>query len=78
MSSGSKESRRSSRLPGTGDRRCNRQKDKLLKSSRAVRPDGCSGAHSAQDDEHPTAVLAHPFSSAESSAFIALIFHRDA
>jgi len=41
----------------------------LLKSSRAVRPDGCSDAHPAQDDEHPTAVLAHPFSSAESSAF---------
>ena len=41
----------------------------MLKSSRAVRPDGCSGAHSAQDDEHPTTVLAHPFSSAESSAF---------
>merc|ERR1740130_823565 len=25
-----------------------------------------SGAHSAQDDEHPTAVVAHPLSSAES------------
>eukprot|EP00964_Phaeocystis_antarctica_P090378 scaffold57811_cov43-Phaeocystis_antarctica.AAC.1 len=58
------------RLPGSGDRRtCNSQKDKLLKSSRAVRPDGCSDAHPAQDDEHPTAVLAHLFSSAESSAF---------
>ena len=57
-------------IPGGGDRRtCNIQKDNFLKSSRAVRPDGCSGAHSAQDDEHPTAVLAHPFSSAESSAF---------
>eukprot|EP00964_Phaeocystis_antarctica_P066674 scaffold40342_cov33-Phaeocystis_antarctica.AAC.1 len=33
----------------------NSQKDKLLKSSRAVRPDGCSDAHPAQDDEHPTA-----------------------
>lgn len=58
------------KIPGSGDRRtCNSQKDKLLKSTRAVRPDGCSGAHSAQDDEHPTAVLAHPFSSTESSAF---------
>ena len=57
-------------VPGSGDREtCNSQKDKLLKSTRAVRPDGCSGAHSAQDDEHPTAVLAHPLSSAESSAF---------
>eukprot|EP00964_Phaeocystis_antarctica_P149101 scaffold116108_cov69-Phaeocystis_antarctica.AAC.2 len=57
-------------IPGGGDRRtCNIQKDNFLKSSRAVRPDGCSGAHSAQDDEHPTAVLAHPFSSTESSAF---------
>ena len=57
-------------LPGSGDgMTCNSQKDKLLKSTRAVRPDGCSGAHSAQDDEHPTAVLAHPFSSTESSAF---------
>ena len=57
-------------VPGSGDREtCNSQKDNLLKSSRAVRPDGCSGAHSAQDDEHPTAVLAHPLSSAESSAF---------
>eukprot|EP00964_Phaeocystis_antarctica_P122945 scaffold86592_cov29-Phaeocystis_antarctica.AAC.2 len=44
-------------------------KDKLLKSSRAVRLDGCSDAHPAQDDEHPTAVLAHPISSAEPSAF---------
>ena len=38
-------------IPGSGDRKtCNSQKDKLLKSTRAVRPDGCSGAHSAQDD----------------------------
>eukprot|EP00964_Phaeocystis_antarctica_P123989 scaffold87678_cov74-Phaeocystis_antarctica.AAC.4 len=43
------------------------QKDKLLKSSCAVRPDGCSDP--AQDDEHPTAVLAHPISSAEPSTF---------
>ena len=51
------------RLPGSGDREtCNSQKDKLLKPTRAVRPDGCSGAHSAQN-EHPTAVLARPFSS---------------
>eukprot|EP00964_Phaeocystis_antarctica_P018188 scaffold10070_cov103-Phaeocystis_antarctica.AAC.2 len=45
------------------------RKTNLLKSCRAVRPDGCSDAHPAQDDEHPTAVLAHPISSAEPSAF---------
>ena len=57
-------------LPGSGDRKtCNSQKDNLLIVPCGPTADGCSDAHPAQDDEHPTAVLAHPISSAEPSAF---------